>query len=91
MFLPFSVSSLKVPSRYLPSSVNATALSCFPPEAAVGHLLEIKLKEFGVEVTVDSIHPGPVITRYEIQPDAFKVTSRLSHGVSDNSTTRAPM
>ena len=42
----------------------------YSPEslAGVGHLLEIKLKEFGVEVSVDSIHPGPVITRYEIQP-----------------------
>ncbi|MEX5606375.1 DNA translocase FtsK, partial [Pseudomonas syringae] len=30
--------------------------------AAVGHLQEINLKEFGVEVSVDSIHPGPVIT-----------------------------
>eukprot|EP01041_Mallomonas_annulata_P036749 gene36749-59913_t len=42
----------------------------YSPEslAAVGHLLEIKLKEFGVEVSVDSIHPGPVITRYESEP-----------------------
>ncbi len=57
----------------------------YSPEslAAVGHLLEIKLKEFGVEVTVDSIHPGPVITRYEIQPAAGVKVSRISNLAKD--------
>ncbi|HAB91514.1 MAG TPA: cell division protein FtsK, partial [Pseudomonas sp.] len=32
---------------------------------AMSRLLEIKLKEFGVEVQVDSVHPGPVVTRFE--------------------------
>ncbi len=32
----------------------------------MSRLLEIKLKEFGVEVQVDSVHPGPVVTRFEI-------------------------
>ncbi|WP_110972429.1 DNA translocase FtsK [Pseudomonas huaxiensis] len=51
--------------------------------AAVGHLLEIKLKEFGVEVSVDSIHPGPVITRYEIQPAAGVKVSRIANLAKD--------
>jgi S-DNA-T family DNA segregation ATPase FtsK/SpoIIIE len=51
--------------------------------AGVGQLLEIKLKEFGVEVTVDSIHPGPVITRYEIQPAAGVKVSRISNLAKD--------
>ncbi|KJZ52275.1 DNA translocase FtsK [Pseudomonas marginalis] len=57
----------------------------YSPEslAAVGHLLEIKLKEFGVEVSVDSIHPGPVITRYEIQPAAGVKVSRISNLAKD--------
>lgn len=57
----------------------------YSPEslAAVGHLLEIKLKEFGVEVTVDSIHPGPVITRYEIQPAAGVKVSRIANLAKD--------
>ncbi len=57
----------------------------YSPEslAAVGHLLEIKLKEFGVEVSVDSIHPGPVITRYEIQPAPGVKVSRISNLAKD--------
>jgi len=31
-------------------------------------LIERKLKDFGVEVTVIAAYPGPVITRYEIEP-----------------------
>ena len=57
----------------------------YSPEslATVGHLLEIKLKEFGVEVSVDSIHPGPVITRYEIQPAAGVKVSRIANLAKD--------
>ncbi len=41
-----------------------------PPEAleAVSRLVEMKLLDFNIEVEVDSVHPGPVITRFEIQP-----------------------
>ncbi|MFP6847173.1 MAG: DNA translocase FtsK [Pseudomonas sp.] len=45
---------------------------------AMSRLLEIKLKEFGVEVVVESVHPGPVITRFEIQPAAGIKVSRIS-------------
>ncbi|HEX4508763.1 MAG TPA: DNA translocase FtsK 4TM domain-containing protein [Burkholderiaceae bacterium] len=31
-------------------------------------LIEKKLKDFGVEVMVVAAHPGPIITRYEIEP-----------------------
>ncbi|ORL65046.1 DNA translocase FtsK [Pseudomonas putida] len=57
----------------------------YSPEslAGVGNLLEIKLKEFGVEVSVDSIHPGPVITRYEIQPAAGVKVSRIANLAKD--------
>ena len=57
----------------------------YSPEslAGVGHLLELKLKEFGVEVSVDSIHPGPVITRYEIQPAAGVKVSRIANLAKD--------
>lgn len=62
----------KKPLNYSPESLDA-----------VGKLLEIKLKEFGVEVTVDSIHPGPVITRYEIQPAAGVKVSRIANLAKD--------
>ena len=30
--------------------------------------VELKLKDFGVEVKVVAVHPGPVITRFELNP-----------------------
>jgi DNA segregation ATPase FtsK/SpoIIIE, S-DNA-T family len=37
---------------------------------AMSRLLEIKLKDFGVSVEVVAVHPGPVITRFELEPAA---------------------
>jgi S-DNA-T family DNA segregation ATPase FtsK/SpoIIIE len=36
--------------------------------AMTSRLIEKKLKDFGVSVTVVAAYPGPVITRYEIEP-----------------------
>ncbi|NRH29650.1 cell division protein FtsK [Pseudomonas sp. MS19] len=57
----------------------------FSPESleAMSRLLEVKLKEFGVEVIVESVHPGPVITRFEIQPAAGVKVSRISNLAKD--------
>ncbi|MCQ4256400.1 DNA translocase FtsK [Stutzerimonas stutzeri] len=57
----------------------------YSPESleAMSRLLEIKLKEFGVEVIVESVHPGPVITRFEIQPAAGVKVSRISNLAKD--------
>ncbi|GIZ13096.1 DNA translocase FtsK [Pseudomonas sp. NCCP-436] len=57
----------------------------FSPESleAMSRLLEIKLKEFGVEVVVESVHPGPVITRFEIQPAPGVKVSRISNLAKD--------
>jgi len=35
---------------------------------ALSRLVEIKLKDFKIDVEVVAVHPGPVITRFEIQP-----------------------
>ncbi|HFE38027.1 MAG TPA: DUF87 domain-containing protein, partial [Gammaproteobacteria bacterium] len=35
---------------------------------AMARLLEFKLKEFNIEAKVIEVFPGPIITRYEIQP-----------------------
>lgn len=45
---------------------------------AVSRMLELKLKDFGVEVEVVAVQPGPVITRYEIQPAPGVKVSRIS-------------
>lgn len=49
----------------------------------MSQLLEIKLKEFGVEVEVKEVHPGPVITRFEIQPGVGVKVSRISNLAKD--------
>ena len=35
---------------------------------AMSRQVELKLKDFGVEVKVVAVHPGPVITRFELEP-----------------------
>ncbi len=45
---------------------------------AMSRLLEIKLLDFGVSAEVVSVQPGPVITRFEIQPAPGIKASRIS-------------
>ena len=37
---------------------------------AISQQVEMKLQDFGIEVQVEAVHPGPVITRFELQPAA---------------------
>ena len=46
-------------------------------------LIERKLKEFGVEVKVVAAYPGPVITRYEIDPAVGVKGSQITNLVKD--------
>lgn len=46
-------------------------------------LIERKLKEFGVEVKVVAAYPGPVITRYEIEPAVGVKGSQIVNLVRD--------
>lgn len=50
---------------------------------AMSRLLEIKLKDFGVDIEVVAVQPGPVITRFEIQPAPGVKVSRISNLVKD--------
>jgi S-DNA-T family DNA segregation ATPase FtsK/SpoIIIE len=50
---------------------------------AMARLLELKLRDFGVEAEVVSILPGPVITRFELQPAAGVKVSRISSLAKD--------
>ena len=45
---------------------------------ALSRLLELKLRDYGIEAKVVSVLPGPVITRFEIQPAAGVKVSRIS-------------
>ncbi len=46
-------------------------------------LIERKLKDFGVEVKVVGAYPGPVITRYEIEPAIGVKGSQITNLVKD--------
>jgi len=52
----------------------------YSPEAleAMSRLVEIKLKDFGVEVEVVAVLPGPVITRFELRPAPGVKASQIS-------------
>ena len=44
----------------------------------IAQLLETKLEEFGIEATVESVLPGPVVTRFEIQPAPGTKASKIT-------------
>ena len=50
---------------------------------ALSRLLELKLKDYGIEAEVSSVFPGPVITRFEIQPAAGVKVSRITSLAKD--------
>ena len=50
---------------------------------AMSRQLELKLQDFGIEIQVESVHPGPVITRFEILPAAGVKVSQISNLAKD--------
>ncbi len=51
--------------------------------AFTSRLIEHKLKDFGIEVRVVAAYPGPVITRYEIDPAVGVKGSQITNLVKD--------
>ena len=50
---------------------------------AMSRQVELKLKDFGVEVSVVAVHPGPVITRFELEPAPGVKVSQISNLAKD--------
>jgi S-DNA-T family DNA segregation ATPase FtsK/SpoIIIE len=50
---------------------------------AMSRLVELKLRDFGVEVEVVAVHPGPVVTRFELRPAAGVKVSQISSLAKD--------
>jgi len=50
---------------------------------AMSRLVELKLRDFGVEVEVESVHPGPVVTRFELNPAPGVKVSQISNLAKD--------
>jgi len=50
---------------------------------AMSRLVELKLKDFGIEVMVVSVSPGPIITRFELDPAPGVKVSQISSLAKD--------
>jgi S-DNA-T family DNA segregation ATPase FtsK/SpoIIIE len=50
---------------------------------AMSRLVEIKLKDFGIDAEVVAVHPGPVVTRFELKPAAGVKVSQISNLAKD--------
>ena len=50
---------------------------------AVSRQVELNLADFGIEAEVVAVHPGPVVTRYELQPAPGLKVSRVTNLAKD--------
>ena len=71
---PLSLLDESTPNKY---SLSKDALE------AISRQVELKLQDFGVEVQVVAVHPGPVITRYELQPAPGVKVSKITNLAKD--------
>jgi len=67
---PLSLLDLPEPSK---NRVSTAALE------AMSRQVELKLQDFGIEAQVVEVHPGPIITRFELQPAAGVKVSQISN------------
>ncbi|KZX76059.1 cell division protein FtsK [Oleiphilus sp. HI0009] len=58
---------------------------------SMSRLLEVKLADFGVSAEVVEVNPGPVITRFEIQPAPGVKVSKISNLAKDLARSLAVM
>ncbi|MBQ14635.1 MAG: cell division protein FtsK [Gammaproteobacteria bacterium] len=82
----FEASSVKeLPVIGLLDAWQETNDSGFSKESleAMSKLLELKLKDFGIDIEVTAVNPGPVITRFEVQPAPGVKVSRITNLVKD--------
>jgi S-DNA-T family DNA segregation ATPase FtsK/SpoIIIE len=70
------LSILDDPANHVPG-YSADALE------AMSRLVELKLRDFGVDVEVVSVHPGPVVTRFELDLAAGVKVSQISNLAKD--------
>ena len=74
-----------LPPLALLDAVEEDARGGFSEAALDGmsRLLEMKLKDFNIEAEVVAVQPGPVITRFEIQPAPGIKVSRITNLAKD--------
>ena len=83
LFEPSSVKEL--PAIRLLDAWQEIHESGFSKESleAMSKLLELKLGDFGIEIEVTAVNPGPVITRFEVQPAPGVKVSRITNLAKD--------
>jgi len=74
-----SPDTARPPLRLLDEAEHATARLDAAGLEATSRLIERKLREFGVDVQVLAAYPGPVITRYEIDPASGVKGSQITN------------
>lgn len=82
----FAANSVKeLPAIGLLDAWHESNESGFSKESleAMSKLLELKLKDFGIEIEVTAVNPGPVITRFEVQPAPGIKVSRITNLAKD--------
>jgi len=67
---PLSLLDPAVPSQHALSTATLEAIS---------RQVEMKLQDFGIEAQVVAVNPGPVITRFELQPAPGVKVSQISN------------
>ncbi|UCE88764.1 MAG: DNA translocase FtsK 4TM domain-containing protein, partial [Pseudomonadota bacterium] len=65
-----------------PADVNPNRLSSAALEV-MSRQVELKLADFGIAVEVVAVHPGPVITRFELQPAPGVKVSQITNLAKD--------
>jgi S-DNA-T family DNA segregation ATPase FtsK/SpoIIIE len=75
----------ELPSLALLDPPDTSRKRGYSVEALEGlsRLLELKLREFNIEAQVVAVAPGPVITRFEIQPAPGVKVARISNVAKD--------
>ena len=79
-----SVEKTKMPSTQLLDRALDDGSSLSEAELnELALLLETKLEEFGIEASVETVLPGPVVTRFEIQPAPGTKASKITNIAQD--------
>ena len=75
----------ELPALHLLQATNAGERRGYSAEdlEAMSRLLELKLRDYNIEAEVVAVFPGPVITRFEIQPAAGIKVSKITGLVKD--------
>ncbi|MFY0642294.1 MAG: DNA translocase FtsK 4TM domain-containing protein [Bermanella sp.] len=75
----------ELPSLALLSHQDGPQETGYSPDKLeeMSRLLEQKLQDFGVKIEVVAVNPGPVITRFEIQPAPGVKASKITNLASD--------